>query len=202
MFNPWVGTIPWRRKWQPTPVFLAGEFHEQRSLVGYSPWGHKELDMTEQLSAHFGKTLANSQGEKTLWGKHTPMISPKNFFQSFVMLLKALCIFCRWDLSMCVSDLTWNHQAATQSPSIVLPSLNPPCIMPLKKKEKSLIPKAWIPNSAGTLLQDTELLYCGHRWSHGIPYSWGMDTTSAIESTLKWDQAKWTISHPKVLRFT
>ena len=95
MFNPWVGKIPWRRKWQPTPVFLAGEFHEQRSLVGYSPWGHKELDMTEQLSAHIGKTLANSQGEKTLWGKHTPMISPKNFFQSFVMLLKALCIFCR-----------------------------------------------------------------------------------------------------------
>ena len=39
----------WRRKWQPTPVFLPGESHEQRSLVGYSPWGHKELDMTESL---------------------------------------------------------------------------------------------------------------------------------------------------------
>ena len=38
---------PWRRKWQPTPVFFPGEFHGQRSLVGYSPWGHKELDMTE-----------------------------------------------------------------------------------------------------------------------------------------------------------
>ena len=32
---------PWRREWQPTPVFLSGEFHEQRSLVGYSPWGHR-----------------------------------------------------------------------------------------------------------------------------------------------------------------
>ena len=37
----------WRRKWQPTPVFLPGESHGQRGLVGYSPWGHKELDMTE-----------------------------------------------------------------------------------------------------------------------------------------------------------
>ena len=36
-FNPWVGKIPWRSKWQPTPVFLPGEFHGQRSLVGYSP---------------------------------------------------------------------------------------------------------------------------------------------------------------------
>ena len=34
--NPWVGKIPWRRKWQPTPVFLTGKFHGQRSLVGYS----------------------------------------------------------------------------------------------------------------------------------------------------------------------
>ena len=46
-FDPWVGKIPWRRKWQPTPVFLPGEFHGQRSLLGYSPWGRKELDMTE-----------------------------------------------------------------------------------------------------------------------------------------------------------
>ena len=37
-FDPWVRMIPWRRKWQPTPVFLPGEFHAQRSLAGYSPW--------------------------------------------------------------------------------------------------------------------------------------------------------------------
>ena len=42
-----VGKIPWRRKRQPTPVFLPGESHGQRSLAGYSPQGHKELDMTE-----------------------------------------------------------------------------------------------------------------------------------------------------------
>ena len=46
-FNPWVRKIPWRRAWQPTPVFLPGESHGQRSLVGYSPRGHKGLDTTE-----------------------------------------------------------------------------------------------------------------------------------------------------------
>ena len=49
-FNPWVGKILWRREWHPTPVFLPGESHGQRSLVGYSPWGRKESDTTEQLS--------------------------------------------------------------------------------------------------------------------------------------------------------
>ena len=44
---PGVGKIPWRRKWVPIPVLLPGEFHEQRSLVGYSPWGCKEPDTTE-----------------------------------------------------------------------------------------------------------------------------------------------------------
>ena len=47
--DPWVGKIPWKKKWLPTPVFLPGEFHAQRGLTGYSPWGHKELDMTERL---------------------------------------------------------------------------------------------------------------------------------------------------------
>ena len=42
-FDPSVGNIPWRRKWQPTPVFLPGESHGPRSLVGYSPWGHKRV---------------------------------------------------------------------------------------------------------------------------------------------------------------
>ena len=48
-FDPWIGKIPWRRKCQPTPIFLPGEFHGQRSLAGYSPWGYKESDMTEWL---------------------------------------------------------------------------------------------------------------------------------------------------------
>ena len=38
-FDPWVGKMPWRKAWEPTPVFLPGEFHGQRSLAGYTPWG-------------------------------------------------------------------------------------------------------------------------------------------------------------------
>ena len=49
-FDPWVRKIPWRRKWQPTPIFLPGEFCGQRSLVGYSPWGCKQSDTTEWLT--------------------------------------------------------------------------------------------------------------------------------------------------------
>ena len=64
MFNPWIGKLPWRRKWQLAPVFLPGESHGWRSLVGYSPQGHKELDMTERFhftSLHFPYTASGKQ---------------------------------------------------------------------------------------------------------------------------------------------
>ena len=53
-FNPWVGETPWRKAWQPTPVFWPGESHGQMSLASYSPWGHKESDTTEQLTHTLG----------------------------------------------------------------------------------------------------------------------------------------------------
>ena len=64
-FNPWVRKIPWRRKWQPIPLFLPGKSHGWRRLVGYSPWGHKESDMTEQfhlllLMSQFTKLFTNT----------------------------------------------------------------------------------------------------------------------------------------------
>jgi len=46
-FDPWVWKIPWRKKWQPTPVFLPGESHGQRSLAGYSFWGLKKSDVNK-----------------------------------------------------------------------------------------------------------------------------------------------------------
>ena len=49
-FNPWVRKIPWRREWQPTPVFLPGELPGQRSLAGYNPWDCKESDRIERLT--------------------------------------------------------------------------------------------------------------------------------------------------------
>ena len=54
-FDPWVGKIPHRREWLPTAVFLPGVFHGQRSLVGYSPWGHRESDTTEHSTPLFAK---------------------------------------------------------------------------------------------------------------------------------------------------
>ena len=51
----WVGKIPW--SWLLTPLFLPGEFHEQRSLAGYSPWSHKELDTAEWLTLHFQSSV-------------------------------------------------------------------------------------------------------------------------------------------------
>ena len=58
-FHLWVGKIPWRRKWQHTPIFLPGKFHGQRSLVGYSPWGRKQLD-TPKHAAHTSPSAPHS----------------------------------------------------------------------------------------------------------------------------------------------
>ena len=60
-FNPWFRKTPWRRKWQPTPVFLPGNIHGQRSLEGYSPWGRKESDPTERLSTAQHTQLISSE---------------------------------------------------------------------------------------------------------------------------------------------
>ena len=80
-FNPWVGKIPWRREWLHTPVFLPGEFHGQKSLQGYSPWGRKELDLTELLTLFF-------------FFPHTQWASDVNL--SFSILATLLGSHCTW----------------------------------------------------------------------------------------------------------
>ena len=72
-FGPWVRKIPWRRNWQLTLVFLPGKSHEQRSLVGYSPQGCKELDATEHMF------LALKESSKS-WQKF--LSKPGTFFTS------------------------------------------------------------------------------------------------------------------------
>ena len=62
MEETWVRSLGWRRKWQPTPVFLPRESHGQRSLVGCSPWGLKESDTTERL--HFLNFLCHQKKNK------------------------------------------------------------------------------------------------------------------------------------------
>ena len=60
-FDPWVRKIPWRRAWQPTPVFLPGESHGQRNLAGYSPWSCKKSDTTEATwHAHIQEKIKQS----------------------------------------------------------------------------------------------------------------------------------------------
>ena len=94
--NAGDGFIPWRKKWQPTPVFFPGESHEQRSLMGYSPRGCKDLDMTEHacicsLSLNLGDgkhVHAGTQGtleERKVWGpRPVPLQAP-----SLVLLLSS-----------------------------------------------------------------------------------------------------------------
>ena len=68
-FAPWAGKSPWRRKWQPTPVSLSGKSHGQRSLAGYSPWGHQESDTTEGLNTKVrGGPPSELGGRRGPWG--------------------------------------------------------------------------------------------------------------------------------------
>ena len=78
-FDHWVGKVPWRSKWQPTPVFLPGELHGQSSLMGYSPWDRKDLDTIEatyrtciheeqRVPWHSNKEAKNKYGAKSLAG--------------------------------------------------------------------------------------------------------------------------------------
>ena len=61
-FDIWVGKIPWSRKWQPTPEFLPGKSHRQKSLAGYSPWGGKESNRMEHASV-----ISTLKGFLTPW---------------------------------------------------------------------------------------------------------------------------------------
>ena len=73
-FDPWVRKIPWRRKWQPTAVFFPGKSHGQRSLAGYSPWGHKELDTTWWINNNWRPStsqLLRDHGEGQLEGEQS-----------------------------------------------------------------------------------------------------------------------------------
>ena len=74
-FNSWVGKIPWRREWLPTPVFLPGESHGQRSLEGCSLWGLKELNMTERLTQNVSHSIKTQKSHRC----HHNMVSSLTF---------------------------------------------------------------------------------------------------------------------------
>ena len=89
-FGPWVGKI-WRRAWQPSPVFFPGESHGQRSLVGYSPWGRKESDMTKgTLASVYIHTVIcccwslNSKCNSHFLHLYSPVLTISGFYIIFV----------------------------------------------------------------------------------------------------------------------
>ena len=67
-FDLWVGKIPWRRKWQPTPVFLPRESQGRRSLGGFCLWGPRESDMTEATQQQLVFLPGKSHGQRSLAG--------------------------------------------------------------------------------------------------------------------------------------
>ena len=78
MPETWVGKIPWRRKWQPTPVLLPGKLHGLRRLVGYSPWGRKEPWLSHLHGLSFCTFTAEYLGSVPGWGTKTPQAVPLN----------------------------------------------------------------------------------------------------------------------------
>ena len=120
----WVGKIPWRRKWQPTPVFLPGESHGWRSLVGYSPWSRKESDTTERLHFHFSTFLwLKNFSPLNPWGRvHLPAcISHKRPILIIVLLSITLPLtefLLHWD-TMNLSFSKSRHQVSDFNEKIV-----------------------------------------------------------------------------------
>ena len=87
------GFGPWSRKWHPTPVFLPGKFHRQRSLVGYCPWGCKESDMTERLrKALSSKPILCGNKRSYLFGSSSVLTSWTTWGKLFSSQFK--CYFC------------------------------------------------------------------------------------------------------------
>ena len=88
-FDPWVRKIPWSRKWQPIPVFLPGKFHIQRSLVNYSPWGHRESDMAEHTTGISGiKWLKHSTKLENHHARDVHFIDSLHLYPSHAPILQ------------------------------------------------------------------------------------------------------------------
>ena len=99
MFDPWVGTIPWSRKWQPTPVLLPGKSHGQRSLAGCNPWDHKDLDISvntyQTLVKKKKKVECLLRNSQILFAWHVILFPIMDIVKVFSMKDK-LCLVADW----------------------------------------------------------------------------------------------------------
>ena len=97
--------MPWRREWQPTLVFLPGESHGERSLTGYSTWGHKELDTTEQLTLSLSLHRRHGQiCDKAMYNKIL-------FIESSWWMCE--CFTIKLNLCSCLKPFTWEKSIAS-----------------------------------------------------------------------------------------
>ena len=85
--DPWVRKMPWRRKWQHTPVFLPGKSHEQRSLVGCSPWGHKRVGHDLQTKPH---------QQRQEYGRGNFYIGDRQFLMWYFLTFSQLSLIFIW----------------------------------------------------------------------------------------------------------
>ena len=116
-FDPWVRKmIPWRRIWQPTPVFLPDKLYGQRSLPGYSPWGHKEWDTNEHAHTHslqihwqWRRDLLHS----TVLGRVSGRTGRTEWVQDDVSDAYT------WQTLQSSSSFALNHSSATLSPHVL-----------------------------------------------------------------------------------
>ena len=95
--------IPWRRKWQPTPVFLPVEFHGQRCLDSYSPWGFKESDTTERLTYTHPHTHTHTH-------THTPLRWPPKFHYRLGGVPIRIPIYFFIEIHKLIQTFTWKFQ--------------------------------------------------------------------------------------------
>ena len=110
--DSWIGKIPWRRAWQPTPVFLPGEFQRQRSLAGNSPQGHKELD-TIEATEHSCTSLLNQLPTPDFFTSHISL-------KSITFLPTTIKSF---SLEDCMASHLISHYSHTELFSIYLPMI-------------------------------------------------------------------------------
>ena len=114
-FVSWVRKTPWRREWQPIPVFLPRKFHGQRSLEGYSPWDRKESNMTEwlTLSLSFTKSILNSLLNTYVFTDGLPWVK----YQA----RRVLRIWRQQDVVLSLLELTGEQQGNTENLSTMKP---------------------------------------------------------------------------------
>ena len=104
-FDPWVRKIPWKRKWQPTPVLLPGKSHGRMSLVSCSPWGHKELDTTEWL--HFHKAIKNKSFGSSLHPPTSSKTAPNHNVVTYLAINPAMSMQLRSNLPHIIWLALW-----------------------------------------------------------------------------------------------